>query len=269
VDRVTYAKRALFVHLRDYLPDALETLDASRNAKVVCAAGDYTIPASANLYVNDSGYSLTAGTRTAAQVATDLAAATDFTAAADADGHLTLTATDDPTADAPSAIRIGAGSANDALGLHEKSSDVILLALSDPEPRFHERAFMNGDEIGSGLTVYVMRESDAVVTPHRTDIYTVSLRCEVGFVGPAGGADARTATLEAIRAAAFSILDVVKDGDGRGEYAAGGTVYGANIINCFPRPTNVEPVVASYGDPGRAIPVGRAVLEFEVQVWDP
>jgi hypothetical protein len=269
VDRVTYAKRALFVHLRDYLPDALATLDASRQAVVVCGPQNYTITSGDTLYVNDGGFTLTAGTRTAAQVATDLAAATDFTASADSDGHLVLTADDTPTQAVPSALRIGAGTANEALGLQEKVSDRILLALSDPAPQLYERAWMNGDDIGPGLTVYVMRELEAPVVPHRTDIYTVSLRCELGFVGPAGASDAKTATLEALRAAAFAVLDVVKDGDGRGEFAVGGTVYGANVINCFPRPTNVEPAVGSLGDPSRGVTLARANLEFEVQVWDP
>lgn len=135
---------------------------------------------------------------------------------------------------------------------------------ADPAPQFFDRALMSTDADVLGPIVAIDRTTSRPGAQYQTGEWLVTLRLDVYFPGPAG---ARSETLDAIHAFAAAIHDVVKDGDGRGQWMVGGDDY-SRITVCRPVGLNVEPTVRAFGD-GRtiAIPVARAFPEFTLQVW--
>jgi hypothetical protein len=125
--------------MADSLPAALAARDAARFATLRLRAGPYDLGDGGDLHVNGEVFTLTGGSRTATQVATELAAAASFAASVEAESsvsRLVLTADDAPAADAPSAIVIGEASTLEVvqgLGLKRDQREVEL-ACSDPEP---------------------------------------------------------------------------------------------------------------------------------------
>lgn len=140
--------------LRDWLlwklPAACVSVNAERAASLVAPVpGDYTVPVGAVLKVSVTekagatfSVSLTSGTRTAAQVASDINGAVPGLASVDTDGRLVLTSTSAPSYDAStlaptnSIIAIGSDTtgANRALGFEPGGQWAVTSPLVPPAP---------------------------------------------------------------------------------------------------------------------------------------
>ena len=138
------AIQALREHLLANLPAKVAELNALRAAVLKSAyLGPFTVPAAASLKlgINRDGSSpttcaLTAGSRTAAQVAVDIntAAPPGITASADTDGRVLLTASAAPAQDAPSVVCVYGDTtgANGPLGWSNGGETVLRSALVAP-----------------------------------------------------------------------------------------------------------------------------------------
>lgn len=137
-----------------------------------------------------------------------------------------------------------------------------LLQLSAAPALFLERTVLATDADVLRPIVAVDRTTTRLGTPYTTGEALVSVRLECFFPGPAGGQEE---TLEATRAFAGAVLDVVHAGDGRGPWTVGND---PSVTVCRPKSFQVESSTKeSHTDRHLAIPVGRALPEFEIQVW--
>lgn len=263
MDVASYALAALMRTLKDELPGRLSTLDASRIGKVVCPPGPYTIPASGGLVLNGVAVSLTAGSRTAAQVAVEINATVGITvsAAADADGRLEISAPSAPAAAVASEVRIDEATANEALGLAHGDGSLVL-ALGARRMAFLERAWRITDGVPRP-TLSLETFSTARRQPVRLDLEPVQLRLLLLF--PGMGSEA--ATQEAVRAIASELADVVADGDGRGPHLVGGETYGESIELARVTSVRLEPTAAQFGS-GNLF-VAAAHIDVEIGVYNP
>lgn len=271
MDRQRHAIRALFRTLRDQLPAMLADLDSTRRAQVVCIPGPYAVPANATLKLNAQTFTLAQGAaRTAAELVAEIAgqAPSGFAAAADADGALVLTGSAAPTEVSPSRILVRNGTVNDVLGIAQVESDSVVLALSDPRTRFYERALERSDiALRLAPLVGVRRASSAADKPLNADTTQVRVELHVVFPGPVGEI---SCVLEAAQALAGAIYRVVEEGDGRGTFKIGrshDTADGMQVVVVRPEPLQIEPLIFSAEDLGRA-PIGQAYPSFEIEVFD-
>jgi hypothetical protein len=272
LDRETHAIRGLFRTLRDQLPAKLAELDAARVARVVFPPGPYTIPSTAKLKVNSQEFDLTAGSRTAAQIATELndLDPTGWTASADAGGALVLTGNDAPTKAVPSQVLIREASANAALGIVAGDDDSKVAALSDPPVRFLERA-PQATDVAFRMSPIVAVRRDGAQWDRPLDSETSQVRVElhVVFPGPMGEIGA---TMDALRALCGAIYRVVEEGDGRGRNMVGreyADENGMQVVVARPLPLQVEPtVIPELADMGR-VPLAQGYPAFEVEVFAP
>lgn len=263
-DRITYAQRALFWSLRRSLPAALAALDTSRRAKVICPPGPYTIPAAGTVVLDGTTVALTAGSRTATQVAAEINASIAALASVDASSGLVLTSAVAPTEDDPACITVGAGTANEALGLMAGDSDSVVLALGSTRPRLLERelewpAAYDAPTIGIDGVV-----RDVSVSPLRQDEAIVSIALACLVPGVAGYHESARERTQAVVAA---VADVIRAGDGRAGYLVGGEVYGDSIIKAEPGDPSIR--MGSIGRQQAALPFGLATLPVTVRVYAP
>lgn len=113
MDPIGVAVRALREWLLIALPGAVTTVNSERAPVLRSAAGPFTVPAGARLVLRTDREAtgttcpLTAGTRTAAQVATDITAAapSGITASSDTEGRVVLTGAA-PSTTAPSLVAV-------------------------------------------------------------------------------------------------------------------------------------------------------------------
>ena len=265
-DRITYAQRALFWSLRRSLPAALVALDVSRRARVVCPPGPYTIPAAGTLILDGVTIALTAGSRTAAQLVTEInaAVAPATPASADASAGLVLVSAAAPTEADPAEIVIGDGTANEALGLMAGDSDSLVLALGSTRPRLLERELEwpgHYDAPTIGIDG-VVRDVSAVPLRQDEAIISIALACLVP-----GAAGYHEAARERTQAVCSAIADVIRAGDGRAPYLIGGETYGADIVKCEPGDPSIR--MGSLGRQQAALPFGLATLPVTVRVYAP
>lgn len=263
-DRITYAQRALFWSLRRSLATALATLDTTRRARVICPPGPYTIPSSGTVIVNGTTIALTAGSRTAAQVAAEVNASLPGVASADASSGLVLASTGAPTEADPAEVIIGDGTANAALGLVAGDSDSVICALGSTRPRLLERELEwpgHYDAPTVGIDGIVR---DVSVAPLRQDEAIVSIALACLVPGVAGYHEAARERTQAFVAA---VADVIRVGDGRAGYLVGGEVYGDQIIKAEPGDPSIR--MGSLGRQQAALPFGLATLPVTVRVYAP
>lgn len=262
MDVTTYAVRALMRTLRDRLPARLAALDADRRAQLVCAPGPYKFAAAAELVLNGEEVTIPGGTYAASELA-DLLGFSSLEVG-EVGGRLVVTAPVATEAEA-SQIQVGAAAANEVLGIHEALDDQVLLALASPSPIFLARSLMATDIDVTRPVVAIDREGTRPGSPYTTGERLVTVRLEVLYPGPVG---ARGETLEAIHALAAAIMQTVADGDERGPYLVGDIAWGERVSVCRPVSLQVEPTVRTFGRGTNTHPIGRAMPEFEIQVWD-
>lgn len=267
MDRSSYAIRALLWSLRRDLPAALALADTTRRATVICPPGPYVIPALGTVILNGTTVSLTAGSRTAAQVAAQINAAITGLASVDTSLGLVLASATAPTATAPSFVEVGNGTANEVLGLVAGDSDRVVQAIGSPRVRFFERQLGLLDDWDGPVVAFEREIRDAPQTPLRLNaaIINISLLAVVP-----GFADCASAAHEAISAFAQVLAGVIRAGDGRAasnaEYLVGGETYGSLIEKA-----EVGPVSVSYTERGNKVtrlPYGVAQIPIEVRLYD-
>lgn len=267
MDRATYATQALLWSLRRDLPAALTAADVTRRAKVVCPPGPYTIPAAGTLIINGTTIALTAGSRTATQVAAEINASIPALASVDASLGLVLTGAAAPTATAPSTITVYDGTANEALGLQAGDSDRIVQAIGTPRVRFFERQLALLDDWDGPVVAFEREVRDTSQVPLRLDAAIINIALLA--VVP-GFPDCAAAAHEAVSAFAQALAGVIRTGDGRAssnaENLIGGETYGSLIEKA-----EVGPVAVSYAERGNKtthIPYGVAQIPIEVRLYD-
>lgn len=259
----TRAVRAFAATIRDSFAARLVAADAARFAKVVAKKGPYSIPAGATLIVNGTSVPLAQGSRTAAEVALECTVL-GTTASADADGRLTITSNTAAAEGVPSKVEIGGGTANAALGLVERQSSSVVMALGAPAPLVFEHEIPPGvpaDRILIGLEAPLSTTPSA---PYKGDMHPV--RIGVVIVVPGVIAE-REPTLEAARAVAAELDATVRSGDGGGRNQIGGAVYGAGIVSCLRIKTSADPQLQR--EPRTGALFGVVAEEYEVRVYDP
>lgn len=189
------AVRALREYLLSVLPAKVATINTERAAVLKSGlAGPFTVPASAvlSLAITRDGtpadVALTAGSRTAAQVAAEIQAAgvTGITASADTDGRLVLTAAA-PVVGTPSCVAVatdGGAATNVAFGWAAGGEHLVRAAIEAPT----WRGVVDGDwtlapdRDGGGFWVAI---GDRQVRPWpsptnvRRDEYQVTLTCDI------------------------------------------------------------------------------------------
>lgn len=271
--------------LREYLLRALPARVTARNtanvAQLVAAkAGPYTVPSSATLTVAASrggagtAVALTSGSRTAAQIATEVttAAPSGLTASADDEGRLVLTATAAPTlgatvaADTPSVVAVLAGAtANPVFGWDAGGESVVTSPLRAPNHKHLRDGWPSRAPDGAAGAFYVIlgeRQTTLVSDARQQrDEYLVEMVADV-FV-PSGTADERTR--ERITNAVQCIREVVASTEGRSLGAAADGVLLCRLVR-----TRIVGMPFSFETRGQPSPsqlFDAATLTFSVRVF--
>lgn len=181
------------------LPAKVTEVNAARAAVLIAPnAGPYTIPASAALRHSSTSIDisdaasmtsvpLTAGSKTAAQVAVDFNAVVPGVASADSTGRLVLTAAAAPTSGTDSIIALGTDStgAMAALGFPAGGAYITRQALVAPDVN----AVMDGapqiPELGSGFWVILGDNASVPLQPAvRRDENIVAIALTIGVPVP-------------------------------------------------------------------------------------
>lgn len=223
------AARALRDWLLLKLPAEVSSLNATRFAVVKApAAGPYTIPAAASLKVSvtdkagtTTTIALTSGSRSAAQLATEINLTVASLAAADDDGRLVLTSTVAPSGTTPSVMAVGADDtgANAALGWDVSGEWDVRTALAAPTPKgvcdgMPLQGYFDPAACGGGRILVTIGDREAVpVQPStRRDQYAVTLDVGVFRVEPLQQVHR---TREGIQAALQCVREVLLSVSGR------------------------------------------------------
>jgi hypothetical protein len=184
------AVSALRAYLLRTLPAKVATINSERAAVLKAPwAGSYTIPSGASLKVgivpgSETTVALTAGTRTAAQVATDLTAGavSGLTFSADTQGRLTTTASQAPVSGTHSIVSIGADStgANAALGFDPGGELKAVCAIAAPTNQGITDGQPELIDLRSGFWL-ILGERRAVPRSNniRDDMHLVTVRAEL------------------------------------------------------------------------------------------
>jgi hypothetical protein len=258
----TRALQALVATLRDGFPARLAAADATRFAKVVAAKGPYTVPAGALLTVNGTTVQVSSGTRTASQVALECTVL-GTTASADADGRLVITSNTAAAAGLPSKVEIGGGTANAVLGLVERHSSAVRMAIGSPAPLIFEHEIptsVPADRILVGVEAPL---ATTPVAPVKGNVHAVRIGIVIVVPGVMGE---REPTLEAVRAVAAELDATIRTGDGGGRNQVGGAVYGENVISCLRIRSIADPQLQR--EPRTGAIFGVVAEEYEVRVYD-
>lgn len=183
------AASAIRTHLLANLPAKVAAVNALRAASLLATvAGPYTIASGGKLYVSLEGatavtVSLTSGSRTAAQIATEVNATVGLSsvAAADALGRLSLTSQTNPTASTSSVgVTSGTDAANDVFGWDAGGESVARAPLVAPGYRGVADGWPVLNDLGGGFWVIIGdRESMPAAPGPRVDEYLVGLELAV------------------------------------------------------------------------------------------
>lgn len=269
------AVEALFLTLADKLPAVLVARDALRSAVRRSKLGPFTIPANAVITINGEQVALTAGSRTAAQVVADIAAAPPdyWTATVETDGSgsrllfaLAGGHEGGPTRENPSVLRFeGEEATLAALGLRPIISDVAEECVSDPLPTLSE-----GEP---GEIVQIDRPlifcSESVSGPYRNGslrqrlhVVTITLECWL----PGSPNLPVAATLNKAFEMERAICAVLRTGDSRAPFYVGGSTVGAHVVQAKPVAMTARTQVFQFRGAGATIPVAVCRPAIEVLV---
>ncbi len=221
------AARALRDWLLWQLPAKVTAVNAARFASVRAATpGPYTIPSGATLGLswtyNDAGFeafAVTAGSRTTAQMVTQINAETGTSvASADADDRLLVTSALAPTAAAPSKLWVRGGTSTDCnsvFGWDPGGEKELLTALVAPGLKGVCNGLPQQPDFGPAGVVAVVigtRSSKPVSGGPRRDEFTVTLDLDVLRIDPQQQA---SRTREHIESAVRCVREVLLTTAGR------------------------------------------------------
>lgn len=268
-DVTQQAVDAFFLTLADSLPAALAARDATRFAVLRLRAGPYALGAGGSLHVNGEVFALTGGSRTATQVAAELAGAVSFAASVETEGavsRLVLTAVAAPAEDAPSELVIDEASTEGVLtglGLRPDQRQVEL-ATASPEPRLLPTQPEGIFRLGGAPLIYL---EDAVAAEHfgggpKERIWRALLRLQVWV--PASGHQPGEAALEKAMVIQRGIHDVLRAGDSYSPYHVGGQAVGQRVVQA--RPTRLLARARLFDLAGEAVTGGVAIVTPEVEI---
>lgn len=175
------------------LPAKVASINASREATMEAPrAGPYTIPSGTTLSLSAShtlamtSTALTAGSRTAAQVAAELAVA-GLTASADSYGRLVLTSIYEPEEGTPSVVAVAPGSAAGLFGWDEGGERVVRHALVPPSGRGVSLRSAAVVDFGEGFHVLVTGRGTSPRSSNiNDDMRIVTMRFDVLACEPGG-----------------------------------------------------------------------------------
>lgn len=220
---------ALLDYLRRYLPAKVAQLNPLRVAVLKSAlVGPFTIPSGAVLRLSatsqeatPTSVSLTAGTRTAAQVVADITAASvpGITASADVAGRVVLTATATPASGAPSVVVVardnGSTGSNAAFGWGDGGEHIETPALVSPSWRgVTDGRPLTAPDMGQGFWVMLGNRNSVPEKPGvRWDLFKVTISVEVWRPFSANAPPHRTR--EAITACGRAVRELILTTDGR------------------------------------------------------
>ena len=219
------AAKALREYLLAYLPAQVAVVNLTRAASLTTpAAGSWTIPAAASLSLSldnttFTACALTAGSRSASQIATEVNTAMGVTVAtALTDGRLKLTSTTTPTGpDTASIMSLASDStgANLALGFDPGGDSCVRAPLVTPT----SKGLCDGEPTGpmepyaqGRMVVVIMDRSDVAVAAElrrEERLATLNVRVYVPMIRQ------QYQTREEIQAACECILDVISSTTGR------------------------------------------------------
>jgi hypothetical protein len=218
------AVRALKEYLLRALPAKVTTLNAVRAAVVKAGkAGNYTVSAGMTLQVGTGRETLTqvpltAGARTAAQVAAEIdAAVAGVTATADSLGRVVITADNAPVEGTESCVVIGpdnlgasstATGVNRLFGWNEQGTHCLRSALVAPDTDAVSESSPGHYDLGRSMWVVMGRRAVEPRENIRSDVYRVAIAAEILVAEPTG--DMRAA-VELAESAARAVREVVTD----------------------------------------------------------
>lgn len=221
------AVKALREYLLANLPARVAAINAANVAQLVAARpGPYVVPASGALLVGTSRgttttNSLTAGSRTAAEVAAEILTS-GITATADSLGRLVLTSTTAPAlgatvaSDTPSVVAVGAHATCNALfGWDAGGESVVTSPLRAPNHKHLRDGWMTRAPDGAaGCMWVVLGDRQTTLAPdakHQRDEYLVEVSVDVLVPSYSGEERTRERITNAVRA-----VREVLTGGGRG-----------------------------------------------------
>lgn len=257
---------AFAAYLLRTLPAKVETVNAARAATVTLPrAGPYIVPAGASLALGaraggEIRVALTSGSRTAAQIATELAGVSGITASADSLGRLVLTADEAPSEGIDSVLSIapdGTGAA-EALGLSPGGTQVIRAAIKAPTYDGVAFGVPQRVDFGEGFWVIGKRRSTMPRSPNiRDDVRVVALQFEILACEPNARATASPEFSDACVQAVRECLVEDRSLDGRVHLVREvSTVADPGVTYVFPTAGGVSPLFT-------ATPMAIEILVFE------
>jgi hypothetical protein len=211
------AVSALRAYLLRTLPAKITTLNTERAAVLKAPrAGPYVVPASGSLVLgatvgSEVADAITAGSRTATQVAADIST-TGIAATVDAQDRLTLTATAAPVAGTPSVVSLGpeaTAGTYAAFGWSAGGEKITRSALPAPTSPMVQESQLPYTDLGSGLAIIIgERTTEPRSGNIRDDTHRVLLKLEILVAEPnASHSDASELVGTAARAVREVLLE--------------------------------------------------------------
>lgn len=272
-DITQQAVEAFFLTMADSLPAALVARDAARFATLRLRAGPYDLGGGGALSISEEVFTLAAGSRTATQVAAQLAAAVGFVASVETEGsvsRLVLTSTTAPAEDAPSVLTVDSATEQDVadgLGLKRDQREVEL-ACSSPEPRL-SMAQPEGIVVLNGAPLIYLDDAVSGETSAggpKDRVWKALLRVQVWV--PGGGGYPLDASIVKAQEIQRGMHDVLRAGDSYSPFHVGGQSVGQRVIQAKPvRLLARAKVFDLYGEKVSA-PVAIIAPEFEILLAD-
>lgn len=245
--------------LRDWLlwnlPDSCVAVNLTRAAVLKATTpGPYVVPAAAELYVslvgkNDAGVShaLTAGTRSATQLAADCNLVTPGIAGVDADDFFYLTGSmpsfvTDTLVATNSCIAVAPGASNAIFGWDLGGECFITTPVTPPGPQgvadgWPLNRWLNPSQLGKGRVCVTIGGRPSALTKSNPRLSEYDVTLDVGIFRAEPQQQVHQ-TREGINAALTAVRSVLTTDEGK---RLGRGRYG-DVMNCIELSTNISPV---------------------------
>lgn len=187
---------ALRAYLLKTLPAKVSTINSGRAAVLkATTVGPYTVTGNISLGItrgSETAITLTTGSRTTAQLVTEInaAAVSGITASADSEDRLTITASAAPSSSTPSVVSLAASAENAAFGWDKGGEFTLRSGLVAPSARGVHDGEPDMVDLGAGFWVLIGKRSTAPRSSNiRDDVHIVTMSLEVLAAEPNGNVD--------------------------------------------------------------------------------